>query len=300
MKKKDLIIKWLNNEQLTKLESEAFQQMEPSDSYIRISETAKNFKAPNFDTDENLKDLTFTLSDRKTSTNKKSYVTILLRIAAIFVLGIGVYFSFFNPYSSTVTALASQKTSIQLPDKSLVTLNAESSITYSKEKWADHRKITLDGEAYFKVAKGEWFDVHTTSGIVSVLGTQFNIKQRDDYFEVTCYEGLVSVSFNNKESKLSAGNVFTVINGKISQTKSSLNSPDWKNNRSSFSSVPYAQIIKELERQYDVTVIAKNIDKTILFTGNFVHSDIETALRAITIPMRLKYVIDTKNITLYR
>ncbi|GAA4112847.1 FecR domain-containing protein [Aquimarina addita] len=300
MKKKDLILKWLNNEQLTKQESEAFQQMDAFDSYRRIADTAKKIKPPSFDTEENLENLKSRLSDRKTTNQKNYFIVNLMRVAAIFVLGIGVYFSFFHQYTTTIATIAGEKTTIQLPDASIVALNAQSSIKYNKKNWVDQRSIALNGEAYFKVAKGEKFDVETTSGTVSVLGTQFNVKQREDYFEVTCYEGLVSVSYNDKVRKLSAGNRFTMIEGNIEETASTLLLPDWKNNRSSFTSVPFSQIIEEFERQYNVTIIAKNIDKTTLFTGIFVHSDIETALKSITIPMRLQYKIDTKNITLYR
>jgi ferric-dicitrate binding protein FerR (iron transport regulator) len=51
--------------------------------------------------------------------------------------------------------------------------------------------LTLE-EAYFQVKKGQTFSVNTTDGVVKVLGTHFNVKQRKNYFEVNCFEGLVS------------------------------------------------------------------------------------------------------------
>jgi ferric-dicitrate binding protein FerR (iron transport regulator) len=51
------------------------------------------------------------------------------------------------------------------------------------------------------------FSVNTTAGVITVLGTQFNVKERN-YFEVHCYEGLVSVTHNNETIKLPPGKHF--------------------------------------------------------------------------------------------
>ncbi|GAA4278125.1 FecR family protein [Aquimarina mytili] len=302
MKKKDLITKWLDHEQLTREELKAFKNLDAYDSYEKISSNAKSFKAPKYNIEENLQDLKVSLTQEQRSidTTKKFPINFLIRIAAIFILGIGTYFMAFYNSDTITNTIAGQKTSIELPDQSSVQLNALSSIRYKEKNWEDNRKIELEGEAYFKVAKGKTFDVHTSSGIISVLGTEFNVKQREHYFEVVCYEGLVSVTYNKNTIKLPAGSVFKVQNNNIVNTTTSLVKPDWINNLSSFHSTPYSYILKEFERQYNVTIIAKNIDQDKLFTGNFVHSNIETALQSITIPMRLKYKIDNNNITLYK
>ncbi len=300
MKKKDLIKKWLDHEPLTQTQSKAFKKLDAYDSYAKISETAQKFKAPAYDAQQELLDLNNNISNQTKSqiSAKSSTIHYFLRIAAIVVMSIGTYFAIFYSNSEKITTLASQKTSVELPDQSMVTLNSRSSITYKKKKWNKHRKIKLNGEAYFKVAKGKTFDVHTASGIISVLGTEFNVKQRKDYFEVTCYEGLVSVSHKNKTIRLAPGKIFRVLQNKTQDIKTLAKTPEWMQNRSVFSSTPYTYILKEFERQYNVTITAKNIDLNKLFTGNFVHSNIQTALQSITIPMRLKYEINDNNITL--
>ena len=57
MKKKDLILKWLDHEPLSKLESKAFNDLDASDSFTKISDAAKYFRAPKYDIDHNLEDL---------------------------------------------------------------------------------------------------------------------------------------------------------------------------------------------------------------------------------------------------
>ncbi|WP_299440212.1 FecR family protein [uncultured Aquimarina sp.] len=300
MKKKDLINKWLNNEQLTKQESEAFEQLDAYDSYVKISETAKKFSAPDYDIKSNQENLNEELSGRKRITTKNSYRKTFMRIAAIFVIGIGVYFSFFKEYDITFSTAVSENSTVELPDKSTVKLNALSSVRYNKENWAKERKITLNGEAFFSVATGKKFDVHTSSGVVSVIGTRFNIKQRDDFLEVICYEGVVSVTIADQTKFLRAGDIVEHSSGNITEKKNHHLEPQWISKRSLFYSIPYASVLKELEWQYGVTIKTKNIDPSILFTGNFVHSDIQMALKSITIPMRLKYVIKNKTVTLYK
>ncbi len=300
MKEKDLIKKWLNNAQLTHTELEAFKNLNAYNSYVRISDTAKKFKAPDYEIEFHLEDLKTNLTENKSTSSPKQYITILTRVAAVFIIGISTYFALFYRANTTIDTLASQKTTIELPDHSIVKLNALSSIEYQEKKWDDNRKIKLKGEAYFKVARGKKFDVETSSGTVSVLGTEFNIKHRDHYFEVICYEGLVSVSYDNNIVKLPAGKTFKILKNVISKGESNVIQPDWIENKSVFSSTPYSHILKEFERQYNITIMANNIDQNKLFTGNFVHSDIQTAIQSITIPMRLKYKINDNNITLYK
>ena len=59
-----------------------------------------------------------------------------------------------------------------------------------------------------------------------------------------------------------------------------------------FESVPFLEVINEFERQYNVTITTKNVDGDQLFTGRFVHSNISLALKSISIPLDLTYVID--------
>ena len=115
---------------------------------------------------------------------------------------------YFTSLDSITTTDLAEHTEVYLPDSSQVILNAESKISFNKKTWDENRNVTLEGEAFFKVAKGKRFTVATESGIITVLGTQFNVENRKNFFEVTCYEGLVSVTYNNKETKLAAGTSF--------------------------------------------------------------------------------------------
>jgi len=183
-----------------------------------------------------------------------------------------------------------------LPDQSIVELNALSSIDYNAKKWNENRELTLDGEAYFKVSKGNVFDVKTTIGLVKVVGTQFNVKQRYNYFEVVCFEGVVEVTSNSITRKLLAGDTYQILNGKFSEGKTNALAPEWIHNISEFKRIPFKEVLSELERQYNIQISYENVDANRLFTGSFPHDNIENGLIAITQPMNLTYKFKSSNL----
>jgi ferric-dicitrate binding protein FerR (iron transport regulator) len=247
------------------------------------------FKAPEYDVQAELR----RLHSRKSSNGKvvpMNWFKPLLRVAAVLIVAAGGYFYFFSRTNTPtiVETAAAEKTELELPDASSVTLNALSKLTFYKKNWTRQREVTLDGEAFFKVAKGSRFEVKTSSGTVSVLGTKFNVKNRHDYFEVTCYEGLVEVHSAQEVVRLSPKRMFRVAKGTVTKDHSLKDiSPSWIANESSFQSVPFGEVVKEFERQYNITVTTKNIDLDQAFTGRFIHSDISLALKSISFPLNL-------------
>ena len=294
MKDEDYIKKWLEGT-LTAEDERAFKGSEQQKSLDRLSRALPAFKAPEYDVADELS----RLEQARTSKAEEGRVVPmkwmkpLLRVAAVFVLLSVVYVFLTRDALTTVETLVAEKTEIVLPDSSLVTLNAHSRLMYPTKKWKDKRKVTLDGEGFFKVAKGSRFDVETSSGVVRVLGTEFNVKNRENYFEVICYEGLVQVQSAQQVVKLNPNQMFRIINGEVTTEALSLQvSPSWLAGESSFSSVPLKYVIQEFERQYDVSVIIKNVDIDQRFTGAFIHNDITLALKAISLPVNIDYQLE--------
>ena len=296
MDKEYLIQKWLDYD-LNEEELEAFKMLEEYRSLTKLSQGLANFKAPDFDEKRSFNHITNQL---KTNNERSNWLKPILRIAAIVVITLGSFWFLNKSSDINVTTLAAQKTTLDLPDDSEVSLNASSTLVYNKNNWKNNRLVNLEGEAFFKVAKGSTFDVKTNDGVVRVLGTQFNVNQRDDYFEVICYEGLVGVFYsNNKQLKLNPGDRFLVIDGEvILKPKVNTNQPDWIVNESQFESMPYAHVLAEFERQYNVTFDTIDINLKQLFSGNFSHENYQIAIKAITLPLNLTYRRDNNIITL--
>ncbi len=296
MNREDLISKWLDNN-LNPQELEAFKKLEDYDDLIRLNNGLQNFK-PEYNTKIELNNLMSSI--KKEQRTQQSWFKPFLKIAALLAICFSIYY-YTTTIDTTVTTQLAQKTEVSLPDTSSVSLNAKSYLVYNKKSWHNNRTVTLKGEAFFKVAKGSSFNVVTDTGKVTVYGTEFNVIQRHNYFEVICYEGLVGVTYNSQETKLKPGDSFLILDGKIiAKEKETRQSPSWLNNESEFKSIPFKQVIKEFERQYDVAITLKDIDSTKLFTGKFTHNDIDIALKSIAVPLNLMYLKDNKSIVLKR
>lgn len=295
MEKEYLIQKWLNND-LTDSENEAFVQGEDYQLNIDILEYAESFKASHFSKIDDFNAFKKSYNSQNKPVKKLHWVTPMLRIASVVVIAFGMYFTFFYNNLTQIQTLANQKTTIELPDLSQVTLNALSSIEYNAQGWNDNRSLKLEGEAYFEVAKGKKFDVLTTDGIVTVVGTKFNVKQRNNYFEVKCFEGIVRVTSDSITRQLVAGDTYQILNGTFIQETTISQVPQWTKNISSFKSIPFKEVIAELERQYNIKVIFKNINTNRIFTGGFIHDNLENALISITQPMDLTYELNSSNL----
>ncbi|MHA7058162.1 FecR family protein [Aquimarina sp. M1] len=295
MDREYLIKKWLSDE-LTDTELEAFKKLDDYKMHTKILEGAQYFKASDVSEIEGIDEMYARMyhADKVVSEKTNWYIPLLKITAAIVVL-LGVSFFFFSNNAATYKTLASQKLTIELPDASEVILNATSEIVFDEKTWNDKREVNLDGEAFFKVEKGSAFDVITKDGKITVLGTQFNVKNRENYFEVKCFEGLVKVESKEYDHNLPAGSTLRIIDGKITFETVNLNRPQWLSNISSFKSVPFYEVIKEFERQYNVSIMFEDIDTNRLFTGGFVHNDMEDGLKSITLPLDLTYNIDTSD-----
>ncbi|NVN17718.1 DUF4974 domain-containing protein [Muricauda sp. HICW] len=293
------LAKWLSGE-LSEDELREFKGSEAYASYQKLKDVSSRLVAPEFDADQALQRLKDEYIDNAPKVISLNPFKKFLRVAAVIaVLLAGSYF-YINTLDENVTTEFAERSEVVLPDDSEIFLNADSQISYNEKSWDKNRNIDLQGEAFFKVAKGKKFTVSTDHGTVSVLGTQFNVENRKGFFEVTCYEGLVSVTYNNEELKLPAGNSFLVIDGKIVSTGApNGNSPSWMNNESSFESIPLKYVFAELERQFNIQVSIENIDTNLLFTGSFNNTDLKMALKSISTPSQTRFKIDGDNVLFY-
>ena len=299
MKNEKEILKWFNNE-LSSQEIKDLKQSEDLRTLEKITHYASQLETPKVDVNDALEAFnTRNHSKKKIKVRTLNFNTLYKVAAVLVVMLTSAYFLFFNTITSFETQIAQTKT-VTLPDNSEVILNAASKLTFNEKKWADERALTLEGEAYFKVLKGQTFSVNTTAGIITVLGTQFNVKERKNYFEVNCYEGLVSVTVNNETIKLPPGKTFRVINGMIENVEDfDTQNPSWIQQESSFNKIPLDQVIAELQRHYDIKIKVEGVDTSKLFTGSFTHTDKEIALQAVTIPLQLSYKIKGNTIIFY-
>ncbi|MEC5144864.1 FecR domain-containing protein [Chitinophaga sp. 212800010-3] len=95
---------------------------------------------------------------------------------------------------------------VVLPDESVVTLNGNSAIHYSRSWESDKpREIWLRGEAYFEVKhvairnrlrQSDSFHVHVSDLSLTVMGTRFNVRSRRSLIEISLLEGSLRIEKN--------------------------------------------------------------------------------------------------------
>jgi len=293
------LAKWLNND-LSEEELAVFKKSAEYASYEKLMQVSGTLEAPDFDMDKALNDFKNNQLQKDVKVIKMNPMRKLWRVAAAIAVILGASYFYVSTLDESVSTQYAERSEVRLPDNSEIILNADSRITYSEKNWDKERNISLQGEAFFKVAKGQKFTVATNAGIVTVLGTQFNVENRKEFFEVTCYEGLVSVIFNGNETKLPAGNSFIAINGNVLKTESPENTtPSWMSNESTFKSIPLKYILDEFERQYNIEVKTQNVNLEQLFTGSFSNTNINLALQSISTPSQIKYELEGNNVLFY-
>ena len=300
MKNEDIIKKWLSGE-LSKSERDEFESSEAFAQIDKLLKAVNNFKSPGYDVKREYTKLSDNLFQPQKTITLYSRLNPLFRIAAILIVAVILgYFSYtyINQRINNQDWIA-EVHEVYLPDSSVVTLNASAKIRFDEKNWRKTRNIELEGEAFFKVNKGSQFNVISSQGTVTVLGTEFDVKNWDNYYEVTCYSGSVQVITSNHEVILKPNMAFRIINGKQEQyTVLNKPMPDWINGESSFESVPLKFVLEELERQYNINTVAAKVDMNQLFTGSFSHHNLEIALKSVTVPLNLSYRVNENKIVL--
>jgi transmembrane sensor len=286
MEENNELAKWLAGT-MSEAELNAFQKTPEYQTYHKIATYASQLEAPSFDEQK--------LYQNVIAVNKKSkkviglYSQTWFKIAAVFVVFLGLTLFYKTNIAITESATNGQQTAFTLPDDSNVVLNSGSQIDYTKWGWDNHRQLQLSGEAYFKVAKGKKFEVNTNLGKVTVLGTQFNVKARNNRFDVTCYEGRVKVDYQNQQIIITKGKRVSFENGVLLAIPDAMTTkPEWTAGELAFVAEKLPAIVQELERQFDCTIVIKNDSSTQLFTGALPADNIDQAIKILSSIYHLK------------
>lgn len=289
-----ILARWLAGE-LTKEEAKQFKSSAEYNEYLAIVEGLDRFKKPKFNKAKVFSNLIEKLETPKTKVIKFKPLLYISSIAASLVLLVGLFFN-----EVTYETGIGEQLQVSLPDGSKINLNAKSKVTRNRFFWKNNKSVTLTGEAVFTVTKGEGFSVKTTHGKVTVLGTVFNLKARSDLFELSCYQGKVAYKEKplNKEFILVKGNSIKKVNGTIKKSEVATQEPDWITGNSRFNAIPLSQVIDELQLHYHITIEHSKIDSSKLFTGSFVHNNLEQALKTVFVPMGVSYKENNNHIIL--
>jgi len=198
---------------------------------------------------------------------------------------------------------------VNLSDGTKVWLNSKSSLKYPVEFSSDKRTVTLEGEAYFEVAKNpnSPFTVKTKSGNVKVLGTHFNVSSytEDQVFAATLAEGKVKVSMiadtSDKRAIIITPGQQAKINNKNNAIEIAEVDPSvytaWKDGKFYFENENLKSILTKMSRWYNFNVRFENKSlEQIKFTGIVLKEEpIDRLLDIISKTSNIKYKITKVN-----
>lgn len=212
----------------------------------------------------------------------------------------------------SVEAPLGSRTKLYLPDGTLVWLNAGSRMTYSQGFGVDNRMVELEGEGYFEVQRNEQlpFFVKTKALLLQVLGTKFNFRDypQDHEVVVSLLEGKVELNnlLKKEEEAVLAPDERAVLNktnGLMTvEAVTASNASQWTDGYLFFDEELLPDIVKELERSYNVTIHITNASlNNFRFYGNFVRREqsIQEVLEALASTEKIQYKIEERNITIY-
>jgi ferric-dicitrate binding protein FerR (iron transport regulator) len=176
---------------------------------------------------------------------------------------------------NTLSTAKGETYQLRLPDGSLVWLNAASSLTYSANlNERGKRRVRLDGEGYFEIAKDKThpFVVESKGQDIEVLGTHFNVQAYTDETntKTTLLEGSVRITAGGT-SKVLKPDQQSILKGntlKVNQV-SSEDAIAWKDGLFVFEDEPLEQIMRRIERWYNVEVVyGDGVNKTKQYWGS--------------------------------
>jgi len=301
MKNDELLHKWINKT-ITNQELNEFKLRPEYDSLVDLYQQTENLTGPEGELESVLQNIlnspkqapgqkTITQSNQSKPEAKTRLFPSWLKygVAACFLIVSGFLFW---PKDNVVSYMIADNQQLEgtLPDKSTFVLSGDSQLSYDSKSWQGQRDVELKGNAFFNVEKGSTFTVNTDNGLVRVLGTQFNVQSKDKSLTVSCSEGKVSVESNSKNlSKeiLEAGEHLVFNDG---------NSITWKNDLTKFKNVPLAEVLKELENQFNIQIKRNQIDTLELLSCNFQKENLELALKTTLSPLDISFEIESNNV----
>jgi ferric-dicitrate binding protein FerR (iron transport regulator) len=159
-----------------------------------------------------------------------------------------------------------EQSNITLPDSSEVLLNHTTALYVEPLGASGMRVVKLQGEAFFRVRKGEApFVVQTEMGTATVLGTEFNVSARNNRLEVAVLKGVVQVN-GQEESRgravtLEAGQLTTCVDGGSPEPPAPLpfaDYPGWVYRKLLFVRTSLDLACLEIEQRFNVRVHIEN------------------------------------------
>jgi transmembrane sensor len=201
----------------------------------------------------------------------------------------------FGPIKQELRTSVGQRTTITLPDGSIVTLDTDTAIR-TIESRRERRVELARGQAFFKVAKdaSRPFVVVAGDRKVTALGTAFGVRIDRNRFQLTMVEGVVRVEAplsaapgapaKMQSARMAAGSqLVAVVNSQWTiRPVDPVKETGWTRGLLIYEATPLAKVTAELNRYSDRKIVIDDPKVAArLVNGTFRATDVEGAVTAL-------------------
>lgn len=253
-----------------------------------------------------LKDTRLVLSDGKSIDIDSRYSEIIISENGSYSINsVSVESSAHEGYSRVIVP-ERHWVHLVLPDGSRVDLNSSSDFICPSTFSETERRVYVCGEGYFSVVKdaSRPFTVSADGMKVSVLGTEFNMKSRDNLSEVTLVQGKVSVTNDGgKSCILSPSEQVRLENGELTEAQAVDTEAvtGWTKPRMICRNQNIEQVAEKLATYYGVKFHYTESLKDIVINGKIdLREELESVLNTIAFTAPVSFETDGDTVEIHR
>ena len=204
----------------------------------------------------------------------------------------------------TITIPRGGQYHITLQDGTEVWLNAGSSLTFPTFFEGKERKVKLEGEAYFEVAKNKQmpFKVDANTTEIEVLGTHFNVNayREEGMVKTTLLEGSVRLRSDKAKVTLHPDQQGTIVLNTEQIDVKPVKADDavaWKNGLFLFRDENIISIMNKVSRWYNVEVSYRGEVAHLSFGGSYSkYKNLEELLKGLELTGLVHFKIEGRRV----
>jgi transmembrane sensor len=214
---------------------------------------------------------------------------------------------------NTIRVAYGKRFRLLLSDGTTVHLNSGTTLRFPVRflDESQKREVFLEGEAYFEVARneGQPFIVDTGDMKIRVLGTKFNVSTYPDdrATDVVLVEGRVQLDAKDDASREShilepgfKASFDRLQNKIVTREVPTTTYTSWIKGELVFRNMTFEDILKKLERRYNVTIENRNTKLAgERFNANFGDEPIENVLRGLKTAYEIEFEIDDNHVIIW-
>lgn len=231
----------------------------------------------------------------------------LMAVASISLLLIGVgsllIWHRTTPEWIIVSTVSGQVKDVYLPDSSYVSLAENSFIRYDVKKYGiERRELEMAGKVYFEIERNENrpFSVRSLLSEITVLGTSFQINERQNSVEVNVFTGKVSFTALPVNSSIiltggMSASYYVGENEMEVDSEMNENALSWKTKQLRFHETSVEKVIADLSEYYNVVVMNKTpAVSNLKLTASFNDMPLDEVLLVINQTLDINLVIGSE------